>query len=82
MFTTSGRQPRPPSPLPLYCTVREDLLGRAAKICPVVLDYTEMDKTNSLYNTPCTTAVFVLERCLNWVLEKGGVSGGWAVAVM
>lgn len=59
--------------------MREDLLGNAAKICPVVLDYTETDKMNSLYNTPCTTAVFVLERCLSWVLEKGGVAGGWGI---
>ena len=34
---------------------------------------------NSLYNTPCTTAVFVLERCFSCVLEKGGVVGGWGI---
>ncbi len=32
--------------------VREDLLGKPAPICPLMLNYDEMAKSGSLYNTP------------------------------
>lgn len=32
--------------------VREDLLGKALKECPIVLDYQIQAGNNSLYNTP------------------------------
>lgn len=32
--------------------VREDLLGKALPACPTVLNYTVMNRDNSLHNTP------------------------------
>jgi phosphoserine aminotransferase len=53
--------------------VREDLLGGGAKYCPIILNYAETDKMNSLYNTPCVTAVYVLDQVLQWIQKEGGL---------
>jgi phosphoserine aminotransferase len=36
--------------------VRQDLIGKAMKICPSILDWKVMDDNKSLYNTPPTFA--------------------------
>lgn len=32
--------------------VKEDMLGQAMKICPIIFDFTIMANNNSIYNTP------------------------------
>lgn len=53
--------------------VREDLLNRTDPKCPVILDYKQIASLDSIYNTPCTVAVYVLGLVLDWIIAQGGV---------
>lgn len=55
--------------------VRRDLLGKSMQICPTVLDFTIMDKDNSLHNTPPTFSIYVMWRVLEWIKKRGGLKG-------
>lgn len=55
--------------------IRDDLLGKAAATCPIVLDYTIMAKDNSLHNTPPTFAIYVMGEVFKWIKKNGGVKG-------
>ncbi|KAG9261394.1 phosphoserine aminotransferase isoform X2 [Astyanax mexicanus] len=52
--------------------VREDLLGKACKECPVVLDYQVQAGNNSLYNTPPCFSIYVMNLVLEWIKNNGG----------
>ena len=54
--------------------IDKQLLGRARKTCPSILDYTKMAKSASLLNTPTTFSIYVMELVLDWVAERGGVT--------
>ncbi|BES95269.1 phosphoserine aminotransferase [Nesidiocoris tenuis] len=62
--------------------VREDLLGNALPICPLVFDFTVMAQDNSLHNTPPTFGVYFTGLVFKWIEEKGGVEkmAEWAKA--
>ncbi len=51
--------------------IRESWLARANKNVPTMLRYGTHVKNNSLYNTPPTFGVYVLNLVLQWI-EKGG----------
>ncbi|XP_018565311.1 probable phosphoserine aminotransferase [Anoplophora glabripennis] len=53
--------------------IREDLLGNPMTVCPSVFDFTHINKENSIHNTPSTFSVYVMEKVLQWIIEKGGV---------
>lgn len=53
--------------------VRGDLLGRSRQYCPSVLDWTVLDKYESMYNTPCTFSWYMADLALNWIESIGGV---------
>ena len=53
--------------------VREDLLGRARRETPSVIDYRAQAADKSLLNTPATFVWYVLALTLDWVAEQGGV---------
>lgn len=53
--------------------VREDLLHRAHKNCPSVLDYAVLDKYESMFNTPPTFAWYLAGLVFKWVKKQGGV---------
>ena len=55
--------------------VREDLLEHTNPKCPVILDYKQTADLDSVYNTPCTVAVYVLGLVLDWIISQGGVKG-------
>ena len=55
--------------------VRKDLLGRARKICPKVLDWTVMTEKGSMLNTPPTYAIYMAGLCMKWLKSQGGVEG-------
>lgn len=59
----------------LASLVREDLLNRTNPKCPVILDYRQTADLDSVYNTPCTVAVYVLGLVLDWIIAHGGVKG-------
>lgn len=53
--------------------VREDLLGKAFKECPTILDYTVHAENNSLYNTPPTYSIYIVKLILEWLKNNGGI---------
>ncbi len=54
--------------------IRADLLGGAAAQTPLLLNYTQLDKDDSLTNTTNTFAVYVVRCMLEWLKEQGGVA--------
>jgi len=55
--------------------IREDLAGEPQPNTPVMLNYSEMVKNDSMYNTPPTYAIYILDLVLDWVKEMGGLEG-------
>lgn len=55
--------------------IREDLAGEPQPNTPVMLNYREMIKNDSMYNTPPTYAIYILGLVLDWVNEMGGLEG-------
>jgi phosphoserine aminotransferase len=54
--------------------LRESWLAKANKNVPTMLRYATHVKNNSLYNTPPTFGVYVLNRVLQWVEKLGGLA--------
>jgi len=54
--------------------IREDLLGHASDQTPVLLNYEQCAKDNSLTNTANTFAIYVTGLVLEWLQEQGGVA--------
>ncbi len=53
--------------------VREDLVGRAPKTLPTMLDYAAHAKEKSLYNTPSVFGVYMIRLTMKWLLAEGGL---------
>jgi len=53
--------------------VREDLLGHADEKTPLLLNYTQAAKDNSLTNTTNTFAIYAIKRVLEWLRDEGGI---------
>lgn len=51
--------------------IREDLLGKAAKQTPSILDYTVLAKYDSMFNTPPTFAWYLSGMVFKWLKEQG-----------
>lgn len=54
--------------------VREDLLGKARKETPSILDYTVLDKYDSMFNTPPTFAWYLSGLVFKWLKAQGGLT--------
>jgi len=54
--------------------IRADLLGFAAPHTPLLLNYAQLDKDDSLTNTTNTFAVYVVRCMLEWLKEQGGLA--------
>ncbi|XP_076843215.1 phosphoserine aminotransferase isoform X2 [Brachyhypopomus gauderio] len=52
--------------------VREDLLGKALRECPIILDYKVQAENNSLYNTPSCFSIYIMKLVLEWIKGNGG----------
>lgn len=61
--------------------VREDLLGKAGKAVPTMLDYKVHADNDSMYNTPATFAVYVAGLIFKWLKAQGGLAAIEAVNV-
>lgn len=53
--------------------VRDDLIGHAKPFTPVMMDYAPLATNNSMYNTPPTYAIYILELVLEWIERRGGL---------
>ena len=54
--------------------VRDDLLGEIPEDLPVMLDYRTHVKTNSLYNTPNTWGIYLIDLVAKWLQDGGGLT--------
>jgi phosphoserine aminotransferase len=53
--------------------VREDLLGRARRETPGVIDYKTMAENDSMWNTPSTLSWYFAGLVFDWLAEQGGL---------
>jgi phosphoserine aminotransferase len=53
--------------------IREDLLKKVPQSLPSMLRYDIQAKNNSLYNTPPSFGVYIINLVLKWVKENGGL---------
>ena len=53
--------------------IREDLIGQALPITPRMLNYQYHVENNSMFNTPCTFAIYVAGLVLVWIKKSGGL---------
>ncbi len=54
--------------------IRDDLMGKAKRKLPSMLDYKLQAENDSMYNTPPVFAIYMALETLKWVKSKGGVS--------
>ncbi len=54
--------------------VRQDLLGRALKVCPSAFNYKTVADNDSMYNTPPTYAIYMAGLVFQWIKRQGGVA--------
>ncbi len=52
--------------------IREDLLGNARDICPVMMNYKVQADAESLYNTPPCWTIYICGLVLEWIKETYG----------
>lgn len=55
--------------------IRDDLLGKIPDGLHTMLDYRTHAENNSLYNTPNTWGIYILNLVGKWVQEQGGLEG-------
>ncbi len=53
--------------------INNDLLDRVSDNTPTMLRYKTHADANSLYNTPPTFGIYMLNLVMNWIKEKGGI---------
>lgn len=53
--------------------IREDLLGNARNITPVMMNYKVQADADSLYNTPPCWTIYICKLVLEWIKELGGL---------
>jgi phosphoserine aminotransferase len=54
--------------------VRDDLLGKAAKGTPSVMDYKQQAAADSMLNTPATYSIYVAGLVFKWLKQLGGLA--------
>jgi len=54
--------------------VREDLVGRAQKGTPSVMDYKAQAAADSMLNTPATYAMYIAGLVFKWLKQQGGLA--------
>jgi phosphoserine aminotransferase len=54
--------------------LREDLLDRAPDNLPAMLDYRNLAKNGSMYNTPPCFAIYLCGLVFKWALSEGGLA--------
>jgi phosphoserine aminotransferase len=54
--------------------IRDDLIGQPSMTVPTMLQYAVHAKSNSLYNTPPTFAIYMVRLVLEWIRSQGGAA--------
>ena len=53
--------------------VKKDLLGKANKLCPKLMNWTVQSEKGSMYNTPNTWGIYLAGLTFDWLLNLGGI---------
>lgn len=53
--------------------VKDELLGKMTRTIPTMLDYRTHIENESMFNTPCTVAVYTCLQSLEWMKSLGGM---------
>jgi len=53
--------------------LRKDLVFSGSEKIPVILQYDTAIKHDSMYNTPATYPIYVLDKVLHWIKDCGGL---------
>ncbi len=59
--------------------IRKDLLERSPGDIPTILNYKIFAEKNSLYNTPNTFGIYVINLVMHWIKDQGGIDAVEAV---
>ncbi|MDA0835949.1 MAG: 3-phosphoserine/phosphohydroxythreonine transaminase [Planctomycetota bacterium] len=54
--------------------IRKDLVERAAKDLPTMLQYRTHAKNESMYNTPPTFGIYIMGQVFQWIKDQGGLA--------
>ncbi|MFC3749219.1 3-phosphoserine/phosphohydroxythreonine transaminase [Paenibacillus sp. GCM10012306] len=54
---------------------KEELIAESPSHIPTILRYSTHTKNNSLYNTPPSFSVYMVNEVLKWIEEQGGLAG-------
>jgi phosphoserine aminotransferase len=57
-----------------FVIVREELIGKAAKGTPTVMDYKLQADADSMLNTPAAYAMYIAGLVFKWLKQQGGLS--------
>jgi phosphoserine aminotransferase len=57
-----------------FVIVRDDLIGKAAKGTPTVMDYKLQADADSMLNTPATYAMYIAGLVFKWMKQAGGLA--------
>ncbi len=57
------------------CIIRDDMLASIPDGLHTMLDYRTHTQNDSLYNTPNTWGIYILNLVCRWLKERGGLSG-------
>lgn len=55
--------------------IRKDLAERAAATVPTMLKYSTHIEEKSMFNTPSTFGIYILDLCMEWLEKQGGAEG-------
>lgn len=55
--------------------IRKDLAERAAATVPTMMQYKTHIENGSMFNTPPTFAIYMLDLCMEWLENQGGAEG-------
>ena len=53
--------------------IRKDLLGKASRAIPALMDYAEQEKNTTMLNTPPTFGIYMSGLVFQWLLKQGGL---------
>jgi phosphoserine aminotransferase len=57
------------------CIIRDDLLPRISDNLHTMLDYRTHVENKSLYNTPNTWGIYIIDLVCRWIKDQGGLEG-------
>lgn len=55
--------------------IRKDLAEKVSEKVPIIFRYKTHLADNSLYNTPPTYSIYILNLVMRWLIQKGGLEG-------